>query len=60
MADEADIAQEIAEREEAMNRRPPYDLTLTQGDCMDCGEHSSLKDSLCCQCREDAERRARG
>ena len=60
MADEADIAQERMEREEALNRPRPYHLNFQQGDCMDCGEQSTLVDSLCCQCRADAERRARG
>ena len=60
MADDADMAQERMEREEVLNRPRPYHLNFTQGNCMDCGEHSTLVDSVCGPCRSDAERRARG
>lgn len=60
MADEADIAQALIELEESIRPHPASkDLTQVQGDCMDCGEHSLLVESLCIYCRRDAERRAR-
>ncbi len=58
MADAADIAQEQIEREAAANRPAPFKLDFTQGNCMDCGEHSTLVESVCGPCRQDAERRA--
>lgn len=61
MADDADMAQERMEREEAMNRPRPFALDFHPGDCELCGEWSShLVNATCAPCRSDAERRARG
>lgn len=59
MADDADITAARMEREEALMKPAPFELVLTQGECMDCGEHAPLVGSICKPCREDAERRAR-
>ena len=58
MADDADNASREAEFLEFLRKPEPVNLTFTQGDCMDCGEHSTLVDSVCGPCRADAERRA--
>lgn len=58
MADDADIAQESIEREEAARRPPPFDLNFKAGDCELCGGWwSHLVDGECTPCREDKERR---
>lgn len=55
MADEADLAQERMEREEALAApRAPYVLPAgVAGDCNGCGEPSGrLVAGLCAHCRE--------
>lgn len=57
--DVIDMLQERMEREEVLNRRPPFNIKFTQGVCLDCGEHSTLVDSVCGPCRSDAERKGK-
>ena len=59
MADQADLAQQQAEIDEAMApRRPPYVLPPgVPGDCELCGEWTSrLIDGACAPCRDRSRR----
>lgn len=54
MADDADLAQELAELEERLNPRKPYVLPEGKpGDCEFCGEWSGrLIEGTCAPCRD--------
>ena len=61
MADDADRAGREQEFYEFLREKShkPVEMIFISGNCMDCGEQSTLLEGVCVDCRAAAERRAR-